>query len=196
MNTSPTIVDSYPNLPQSRSDVGKSLAPTLSNKNEQFSIIFDNTFKRGYRSYATKTACIIGIATAVSMPVQASVAPSQINLYPSVYESKNYTQTNHTFPPGYEIINGSNIGNYLNKHPSLRDFLYTNLDTFQNIAGTDNLSLEYDGMAEEGWESLFLIVHLDSEDDENTNTIEDALFNNLLNDAPEEIINNLTVSFA
>lgn len=196
MNTSPTIVDSYPNLPQSRNEAGDSLAPTLSNKNEQFSIVLDKPFKRGYSSYATKTACIIGIATAVSMPVQASVAPSQINLYPSVYECKNYTQTNNTFPPGFEIINGSDIANYLNNHPSLRDFLYTNLGAFQNIAGTDNLSLEYDGMAEEGWESLFLIFHLEDEDDKNTNIIEDALFSDLLNDAPEEIINNLTVSFA
>lgn len=195
MNNFGTNIESYSDLTAIASDPNPPLLSTITEESERYSIVIDEQLKKGY-SLATKAVCIIGIATAGSMLIEAPVAPSQINLYAPAFEVKDQTSSNITFPQGYEIINGSEIISYFLKHPYLKNFLQSNLSKFKTIASTTNISLEYEGVKEEGWENLYVVIHLDNDDDEYINNIEDALFNELLNDVPEIITNNLTVSFA
>jgi len=195
MNNYATNIDSYSDLTARAHNANQSLLTTFSEEVKQYSISIDEQLKKGAR-LTTTAVCIIGLATTGSMLVDAPIAPSQSNLYPSVVDFKELTPSSPSFPQGYKAVNESEITSYFLRYPYLKEFLRLNLGNFQNLTGTNDLSLEYEGMKEEGWESLYVIVHLETDDDEHINNIEDALFNKMLNDAPEMITNNLTVSFA
>jgi len=195
MNNYATNIDSYSDLTARTHNANTSLLTTLSDEVKQYSISIDEHLKKGTR-LTTTAICIIGLATTGSMLVDAPIAPSQSNLYPSVVDFQELTPSSPSLPQGYKAVNESEITSYFLRHPYLKEFLQLNLRRFQNITDTNNLSLEYEGTKEEGWENLYVIVHLDTDDDEHINNIEDALFNEMLNDVPEKITNNLTVSFS
>ncbi len=186
MNTSATNIKSYDDYTAHSSELNKSIVST---------VVSSKTLKRK-QGYTTQAVCLIGVATVGSMLVTSFDTPSQINLYPAVYEHASQSSLSAPYPQGYEIINRNEIINYLIKHPYLKNFLQSNLNKLQSISGATNLSLEYEGIKEEGWESLYVIIHLANDDEEHVNKVEDALFDEWLNDVPEKITNNFTVSFA
>lgn len=199
MSNYPTIVNSYSGLIQTNKGLDEWLAPTLVKESTPYPIDMPLMLEISIlkaSEFAVKTACVIGIVTAAAMPVEATAAPSHIDLYPSVSEHINFAASKATFPQGYEIVNDAEIASYFVKHPYLKDFLQSNLINFQRFTGTENLALEYDGMKEEEWENLYLIVRLENNDDAHIDSVEEALFNEWLNNEPPEITNNLTISFA
>ncbi len=186
MNASATNIKSYTDYTAHSSELNKSLVTTL---------VPSEVLKRKH-CYTAQAVCLIGVATVGSMLVTSLNTPSQINLYPAVYEYVKQSSLSASYLQGYDIVNRSEIINYFIKYPYLKNFLQSNLSKLQRISGTTNLSLEYEGIKEEGWESLYVIIHLANDDEEHVNKIENALFDDWLNDVPEAITNNLTVSFA
>lgn len=148
-------------------------------------------------SNIAKVASLVSITTATTMLIEMPEAPSLLTtpyVYASKSEAKIAVQT--ILPYGYDIINQDKVFNYLLKHRELKDFFESSLSKFQEITGTTKLALEYEGMEEEEWESLYVIIRLDEYDEERINDIENTIFQEWLNDVPEDIFKNITISIS
>jgi len=151
------------------------------------------SLKVAYKKVA-QAARIVGVATIVVMLTDVPEPPSHTNPYASVFEFDNQSAPSIIVPYGYAIVNYDEIRSYLLKFPKLKYFLETSLGKFQDYTGSSDLSLEYEGMAEEGWENLYVLIHMDEYDDDQINSIEKRMFEEWLNNVPEDVIQNITIS--
>jgi len=144
---------------------------------------------------ATKIA-LLSAATLSAMPEITPATPSQIDLYSHIFEKNDEITITSILPFGYDVINTAEVVKYLLKHREIKDFLESGLNTFLEITGSNDFSLEYEGMEDEDWESLYVIIQVDDPDVERINEIENRLFNEWLDEVPESIIQYITISIS
>jgi dihydroorotase-like cyclic amidohydrolase len=192
MNPISLGTQTYADVGGYQADYGQFTAPTITSTKKNPA---HRTIKENLRE-ATKIASLIGVATVATMLIEAPEAPSHINTYSHIFNLKDQASISTVLPYGYQVINNDEVIKYLIKHPDLKSFLESGLNKFKAITGSTNLALEYEGIKEEEWENLYVIIHLDDYDEQHINDIENTLFEEWLNEAPEAIIQNLTISIS
>jgi len=151
-------------------------------------------FKKECGGFAT-AACFIGVTTLGVMLIDSPAIPSQADLYGSLLGFQSESLEENTIPLGYKIVNKSEVEAYLNKHADVKKFLELNFNEIIKASNAINLSLEYEGMEDEGWESIYVKVHLKNSDIDIVNNIENILFDKILNHVSEEVAGHVSIIF-
>ncbi len=115
--------------------------------------------------------------------------------FDSIFRLVEQSSSRDLLPHGYEIQNEANVLSYLERHVHLKQFLEDSLETLKAITETTRIGIDYEGMKEEGWESLYIIAHLSGYDDEYASNLEDKIYDEWLDNIPDNIKQQITVSF-
>lgn len=140
-------------------------------------------------------ALLIGITTITPTFTQDIKAPSMGRTFDGVFEFIDESQAGQYIPKGFEIHNENKVSAYIKHHPYLKIFLENNLEKLKDITGTAEFGIDYEGIMEEGWENLFLIIYLEEYDDSYVSELEDRIYHEWFNDVSDIVKSRLTISF-
>jgi len=141
-------------------------------------------------------ACMMGAVTALPTFAKTDnlTLPSLTDVYTITLGVQSFESHSSVFPEGYRILNKLEVGEYLKEHVSLKSFLENSLPALQAVSGVAEFGLEYEGLKDEGWESLYIIAYLDSDEEEYASQIENNLLSEWLLRQPDDIAHLITVT--
>ncbi len=151
-------------------------------------------FKKECGGFVT-AVCLIGATTLGAMLIDSPAIPSQADLYGPLFKFQSESLVAGAIPLGYKIVNKSEVEAYLNKHADVKKFLELNFDEIIKASDAISLSLEYEGMEDEGWESIYVKIHLKNNDIDIVNNAENILFDKVLNHVSEEVAGHISIIF-
>jgi len=85
---------------------------------------------------------------------------------------------------------------YLSTNKSVFNFIIRSLPKIKKIAGDVPIGLEYLSDSDEDWGKLYLSISLNSDDDEVITNIENELYFDWLFTGPDEVIQDIVISFS
>lgn len=140
-------------------------------------------------------ALLIGVTTVYPTFTENTIIPTFNPTFVGAFQFQDQSQSNDFIPSGFEIHGIKKVRDYIKRYPYLKLFLENNLSSLKNITGTSGFAIEYEGLMEEGWENLYLVVYLEDYDDSYVSDLEDRIYNEWFAGVSDIIKRKLTVSF-